>query len=109
MSTKKENNKSNEYRTNKKINKAKIKSGQRSKNFLNNEESILNTLPSGAFDRVITNEKEEEYDQKYDKNTDTNKYIDTDKYIDKNNNIFVEEEEYEEFDESYFNPQVYHK
>ena len=107
MSTKKENNKSNEYRTNKKINKAKIKSGQRSKNFLNNEESILNTLPSGAFDRVIANEKEEEYD----KNTDTNKYIDTEKYIDKNinNNIFVEEEEYEEFDESYFNPQVYHK
>lgn len=105
MSTKKENNKSNEYRTNKKINKAKIKSGQRSKNFLNNEESILNTLPSGAFDRIITNIKEEEYD----KNIDTSKYIDTDKYIDKNNNIFVEEEEYEEFDESYFNPQVYNK
>ena len=44
------NNKNNEYRQNKKQNKAKIRSGQKQKDFSINEDSILNSLPTGAFD-----------------------------------------------------------
>ena len=108
MSTKKDNTKNNEFRRNKKINKAKIRDGQKNKNFLNNEDSILNTLPSGAFDRKIINEnniidKEDNEIEKFENNN-----IDKNNNMNKKNDIIIEEE-YEEFDESYFKPQVYQK
>ena len=62
--------KTKEYRMNKKINKSKIRSGQKSKNSLiyPEEEFNFNELPSGAFDKMNSQNKDikdnkEEFDK----------------------------------------------
>jgi hypothetical protein len=95
--------KTKEYRNNKKINKANIRSGQKKKNSLiyPEEEFNVNELPSGAFDKINNTEKE----------NIENKYIDkTELKENKIEKIIVEQdEEYEEFDENYFEPTPYVK
>lgn len=81
----------NDYRKLKKINKSKIRDGQRNKNFLINEDSILNSLPSGDFDQTklvkSSFQKEEEV-------------IEEEKIIEINNED--DNEEYEKFNDDYF-------
>lgn len=101
--------KTKEYRMNKKINKSKIRSGQKSKNALiyPEEDFNINELPSGAFDKNNTlnnNDKKEDFNQ-----IDLEKQEDL---IDKEkiHKILLEEdEEYEEFNENYFEPLPYVK
>lgn len=97
MSDKKDNSKSIEYRKNKKINKAKIRVGQRNKDFLINEDSILNTLPSGAFDIKPPDIKPQDTKREVVEN------------IKIKEDILENNEDYEEFDESYFEQIPYTK
>ena len=98
-----DNNKnSKEYRKNKKINKAKLRTEQKNKAFSRDEDSILNVLPSGAFDLKpnIINQKETEP-----------KEVESPKNKTKINIVeeIIDEEEYEQFDESYFDQIEYVK
>ena len=91
------------YRKNKKINKSKIKSGQMSKNFLN-EDSLLNVLPSGAFD------KKEEKNNKSDEQNKKEEPIKKEKIETINDkNVLDDDIEEEEFNESYFDQVPYTK
>ena len=97
------NNKdSKEYRKNKKINKAKLRTEQKNKAFLRDEDSILNVLPSGAFDLEsnITNQEDIKI-----------KDIESPKNMNKINIVqeIIDEKEYEQFDESYFDQIEYVK
>jgi len=100
--------KTKEYRMNKKINKSKIRSGQKSKNCLiyPEEDFNINELPSGAFDKNNTLN-----DDNDDKKEDFNK-IDSEKpedQKDKEKILLEDDEEYEKFNESYFEPLPYVK
>ena len=102
--TKSTSDKTKEYRMNKKINKSKIRSGQKSKNALiyPEEDFNVNELPSGAFDKNNTlNDKKEDFNK-----IDLEKPEDLDK--EKIHKILLEEE-YEEFNENYFEPLPYVK
>ena len=103
MSRRKEISKNDEYRKNKKINKSKIRDGQKSKNFLLHEDSILNTLPSGDFDKVKNKESYEDHNIK-----DTVDTIKDTTYTIKDN-VNTEDIINDEFDDSYFEPIVYKK
>jgi len=102
---KKEESQNDIYRKNKKINKSKIKSGQMSKNFLN-EDSLLNVLPSGAFDKKIIKEEEpiKKMDDKKLLNDTLNETLNETLNDDINDDI-----EEEEFNESYFDQVPYTK
>ena len=103
MSEKKENFDKNQYRKNKKINKANIRNGQNKKFFSNNEDSILNSLPSGAFERKEIKSIREELELSSE--DDNNSKI----ILNKEEKIEVTDEEEDLFDESYFEPVVYIK
>jgi hypothetical protein len=62
----------NDYRKAKKINKSKIRDGKRQKEFLLDETSILNALPSGAFDKKSPKKEEDPEDPKDDITQDNN-------------------------------------
>jgi hypothetical protein len=106
--------KTKEYRINKKINKSKIRSGQKSKNSLiyPEEDFNINELPSGAFDRNNTlnnNDKKEDFN-KIDSEKPENE-IDKEK-IHKIHKILMEEDEeyeYDDFNDNYFDPVPYIK
>ena len=103
MSRRKEISKNDEYRKNKKINKSKIRDGQNNKNFLLHEDSILNTLPSGDFDKIKNKENYEDHNMK-----DTVDTVDTVDTI-KDNVDIINNDIDDEFDDSYFEPIVYKK
>ena len=107
MSRRKEISKNDEYRKNKKINKSKIRDGQRSKNFLLHEDSILNTLPSGDFDKVKNKESYENHSIK-DTINNINTIKDSIHNEDTEDNIYTVNDD-DEFDDSYFEPIVYKK
>lgn len=89
----------NDYRKAKKINKSKIRDGKRQKEFLLDDSSILNSLPSGAFDKFHQKNKIKE------DNNETPQIIDEDeetKLLNENYQNDDEEEEYEKFDDDYF-------
>lgn len=93
----------NDYRKAKKINKSKIRDGKKRKDFMNDESSILNALPSGAFEQNII--------PKNDTNNDKLTTIVNDTLELKNEhselgNELVDEEEYEKFDDDYFKQQT---
>lgn len=99
------NDKTAEYRKNKKQNKAKIRSGQMSKVFSHDYDNILNQLPSGDFDKkteVIENETKTEPKKEEIKITVSNipNVKDDILYND-------DMDDYEEFDADYFEPKVY--
>lgn len=101
--------KKNEYRNKKKLTKTNMKNAQRAKTFRMDEDSILNSLPSGAFESVKEHEtfilSNEEIDEKIiikEKNI-----IDE---IDKIDKIYeIDKIDEEEFNEFYFEPTVYVK
>ena len=103
--------KTKEYRINKKINKSKIRSGQKSKHSLiyPEEEFNFNELPSGAFDKnnsLNNNDKKEEFN-KIESEKPENK-VDNEKI----QKILLEEDEeyeYEDINENYFEPVPYVK
>jgi hypothetical protein len=89
----------NDYRKAKKINKSKIRDGKRQKEFLLDDSSILNSLPSGAFDKSHQKNKIKE------DNNEIPQIIDQDeetKLLNENYQNDDEEEEYEKFDDDYF-------
>jgi len=90
----------NDYRKAKKINKSKIRDGKRQKEFLLDETSILNALPSGAFDRKSPKKEEDHEDPKdhIDNITDDN----NSKLKSEPNLKIIEDDEYEKFDDDYF-------
>ena len=88
----------NDYRKAKKINKSKIRDGKRQKEFLLDETSILNALPSGAFDKKSPKKEEDAED---DINQDNNSKLEFNNEV----NLKIiedEEDEYEKFDDDYF-------
>lgn len=101
--------KTKEYRMNKKINKSKIRSGQKSKNALIYPEEYFNVneLPSGAFDKnnTLNNDNNKEVFNKIDLEKQEEQ-IDKEKI---HKILLEEEEEYEEFNENYFEPLPYVK
>lgn len=86
----------NDYRKAKKINKSKIRDGKRQKEFLLDETSILNALPSGAFDKKSPKKEEDAEDEK-DNNSKLEFKNETNLKI-----IEDEDDEYEKFDDDYF-------
>ena len=101
--------KKNEYRNKKKLTKTNMKNAQRAKTFRMDEDSILNSLPSGAFEPVKEHETfispNEEIDEKI-----TIKEKNIKNEIDEINKINkIDEIDEEEFNESYFEPTVYVK
>ena len=122
--------KTKEYRMNKKINKSKIRSGQKSKNSLiYPEDNNFNELSSGDFD-INTKSKNSNNDEDIDKNEDldrselknltdvvNNKMNFSDRpLVDAETQKILlndiqeeEEEEYEEFDPNYFEPVLFTK
>ena len=104
MSSKKDTTK--EYRTLKKMNKSKIRSGQKSKNsFIYADEHFnnLNELPYGAFDKKINDQKDDQKDEQIHNQKHDQKDDQKDEHLDDEN------DEYEEFDPSYFEPIPYVK
>jgi hypothetical protein len=102
MNNNKDSKDSKEYRKNKKINKAKLRTGQKNKAFSRDEDSILNVLPSGAFDlkpNIINQEENKTKDLESPKNKSKINIIEE----------TIDEEEYEQFDESYFDQIEYVK
>lgn len=104
--------KKNEYRNKKKLTKTNMKNAQRAKTFRMDEDSILNSLPSGAFESVKEHETfispNEEINEKIiikEKNikNEINEINEIDE-IDETDKI-----DEEEFNESYFEPTVYVK
>ena len=91
----------NDYRKAKKINKSKIRDGKRQKEFLLDDTSILNALPSGAFDKKSPKKEEDPEDPKDDITQDNNSKVE---FKNETNLKFIEEEddEYEKFDDDYF-------
>jgi hypothetical protein len=91
----------NDYRKAKKINKSKIRDGKRQKEFLLDETSILNALPSGAFDKKSPKKEEDAEDSKDDITQDNNSKLE---FKNKANLKIIEDEddEYEKFDDDYF-------
>ena len=90
----------NDYRKAKKINKSKIRDGKRQKEFLLDDTSILNALPSGAFDKKFPKKEEDHEDPKDDITQDNNSKVE---FKNETNLKFIEEEdEYEKFDDDYF-------
>jgi hypothetical protein len=91
----------NDYRKAKKINKSKIRDGKRQKEFLLDETSILNALPSGAFDKKSPKKEEDTEDSKDDIIQDNNSKLE---FKNKANLKIIEDEddEYEKFDDDYF-------
>lgn len=86
----------NDYRKAKKINKSKIRDGKRQKEFLLDETSILNALPSGAFDKKSPKKEEDPKDEE-DNNSKLEFKSETNLKI-----IEDEDDEYEKFDDDYF-------
>jgi len=91
----------NDYRKAKKINKSKIRDGKRQKEFLLDETSILNALPSGAFDKKSPKKEEDPEDPKDDITQDNNLKVE---FKNETNLKIIEDEddEYEKFDDDYF-------
>ena len=96
----------NEFRNNKKITKTNRRNAIKDKNFRMDDESILNSLPSGAFElkenkevTISVNEKDEKINEKVNEKDETNKKITFD----------LDEVDEEEFNESYFESTVYVK
>ena len=91
----------NDYRKAKKINKSKIRDGKRQKEFLLDETSILNALPSGAFDKKSPKKEEDPEDPKDDITQDNNSKLE---FKNETNLKIIEDEddEYEKFDDDYF-------
>jgi hypothetical protein len=121
--------KTKEYRMNKKINKSKIRSGQKSKSSLiYPEDNNFNELSSGDFDINIKS-KNSNKDENLDENEDLDKSelknltdvvnnkmnfsdrssVDTETQKILLNDVQEEEEEYEEFDPNYFEPVLFIK
>ena len=96
----------NEFRNNKKITKTNRRNAIKDKNFRMDDESILNSLPSGAFElkenkevTISVNENDEKINEKVNEKDETNKKITFD----------LDEVDEEEFNESYFESTVYVK
>jgi hypothetical protein len=91
----------NDYRKAKKINKSKIRDGKRQKEFLLDDTSILNALPSGAFDKKSPKKEEDSEDPKDDITQDNNSKLE---FKNETNLKIIEDEddEYEKFDDDYF-------
>lgn len=92
----------NDYRKAKKINKSKIRDGKRQKEFLLDDTSILNALPSGAFDKKSPKKNEDSKDEEDNENPNNDSKLEYTN--DKKSKILIEEEEdeYEKFDDDYF-------
>jgi len=95
--------KSHENRFNKKNKQSDIRNKRNNKNFLQYEDSIVNELPSGSFDR-----NNKVYPETIEQvNEDKSPSI---SLLEKKNEIeLVDEEEFEEYTPDYFEPQVYKK
>ena len=91
----------NDYRKAKKINKSKIRDGKRQKEFLLDDTSILNALPSGAFDKKYPKKNEDSKDEEDNENPDNNLKLE---FKNEANLKIIEDEEdeYEKFDDDYF-------
>jgi len=91
----------NDYRKAKKINKSKIRDGKRQKEFLLDDTSILNALPSGAFDKKSPKKEEDHESPKDDINQNNNSKLEFNSEV----NLKIiedEDDEYEKFDDDYF-------
>jgi len=91
----------NDYRKAKKINKSKIRDGKRQKEFLLDETSILNALPSGAFDKKSPKKEEDAKDPIDNITQDNNSKLE---FKSEANLKIIEDEDdkYEKFDDDYF-------
>ena len=91
----------NDYRKAKKINKSKIRDGKKRKDFMNDDSSILNALPSGVFEQNTSPQKNVINNDKVD--------VDVNDTLELKNELgyeLVDEEEYEKFDDDYFKQQA---
>lgn len=93
----------NDYRKAKKINKSKIRDGKKRKDFMNDDSSILNALPSGAFEQNIIPKKDINNDKL---TTIVNNTLELKNEDNELGNELVDEEEYEKFDDDYFKQQT---
>ena len=93
----------NDYRKAKKINKSKIRDGKKRKDFMNDESSILNALPSGAFEQNIIPKNDTNNDKL---TTIVNDTLELKNEDSESGNELVDEEEYEKFDDDYFKQQT---
>jgi hypothetical protein len=95
--------KHHENRFNKKNKQSDIRNKRNNKNFLQYEDSIVNELPSGSFDRNNKVHPETIEQLNEDKSPSIS-------LLEKKNEIeLVDEEEFEEYTPDYFEPQVYKK
>ena len=137
MSNKKETQENNnfksknhEYRFNKKNKQSEIRGKRNNKNFFMYEDSIVNELPSGSFDRnnkvhpefieYVNEEQSKQMSSTFaatDTATDAATYTSRTQSsvqgsLEKKNDIELNnlsDEEYEEYSPDYFEPQVYKK
>ena len=93
----------NDYRKAKKINKSKIRDGKKRKDFMNDDSSILNALPSGAFEQNIIPKNDTNNDKLTTIVNDTLELKNEDNEL---GNELVDEEDYEKFDDDYFKQQT---
>ena len=101
----------NEYRKSKKMNQLKMKDKRMNRHVDFNDDNILNTLPSGVFEKKVSFSKEILEDNKFINELPEKDLLQTNK-IEEKNNILLEEdneddEDQEKFTEDYFEPVVY--
>lgn len=100
--------KSHENRFNKKNKQSDIRDKRNNKNFFQYEDSIVNELPSGSFDK--NNKVHPEVIEQNNENKTLDKSP-SNELLEKMNDINLNdnEKEYEEYSPDYFEPQVYKK
>lgn len=96
----------NEYRKSKKMNQLKMKDKRMNRHIDFNDDNILNTLPSGVFEKKVSFSKEILEDNQFISELPEKDLLQNNK-IEEKNNILLEEEDQEKFTENYFEPVVY--
>jgi hypothetical protein len=92
--------KNTNFRLNKKANQTKIRNAKKNKEYLQESDNLVGELPSGAFDLNNNSEKKieevKEYKESFSDVLERNDYQQEE-----------EDDDYESFDDSYFEPVVY--
>lgn len=97
----------NEYRKSKKMNQLKMKDKRMNRHVDFNDDNILNTLPSGVFEKKVSFSKEILEDNQFISELPEKDLLQNNKIEEKNNILLEEEEDQEKFTEDYFEPVVY--
>jgi hypothetical protein len=100
-----------DFKLQKKQNQSQMRSAQRKKNskIFPEDEFNVDELPSGAFDKLNNQDKKPVLTSSIEDNTASKEVLNNSSKADQINQFEEDQDEYEKFDDSYFEPVVYVK